>query len=69
MCLAPLRATLAWAQQQGPYVGWTPVPRTPSPAASEVLVTGSSGNSTAATYPAVRDMAGTAEEDFIPSAG
>lgn len=30
MCLAPFRATLAWAQQiQGLCVEWTPVPQTP----------------------------------------
>ena len=44
-------------------------PTDTSPAAGEVLGTSSSGKSAAAMYPAVRDMAGTAEKDFVPSAG
>lgn len=43
-------------------------PTDTSQAARELLSTNSSGNSTVATYPAVRDTAGTAEEDFVPSA-
>lgn len=43
-------------------------PMATSQATRELLSTNSSGNSTVATYPAVRDTAGTAEEDFVPSA-
>lgn len=67
------RAAFVWAQQhQGPCVGWTPAPQVDT---NQLLwvdtnpAPSNSDDSAGKTLPAVRDMAGTAEQGFVPSAG